>query len=330
MFQVVFMSGLFALTLAAGQVTEPVARIGQIVGVVLDDATYQPLANARVFLYPIPFPVGGRPAFVITNQDGEYVFKGVKPGSYKLGTNKLGFFPTPDVGMPLVKLADSERQVSVDLTMSKGGVLAGRILDHSGRPLRNVGVGALRVFGVAPLDQAIPSRAVDRANDLGEYRVQSLRPAQYVIVANPGQGPIGTAAGGAADSRTYFPGTLSFPKAQPITVGPAQAVTGLDFQIVTAPPFEVSGVAVDEAGRAVAGALVALDADWSLFGGPKGSSRTDPEGRFRIGFIAAGDYMLTVTGPSSESKPVTAQTPFVRISVVDADVSGLIIQIPIR
>jgi len=100
--------------------------------------------------------------------------------------------------------------------------------------------------------------------------------------------------------------------------------------MVRGPTFEVSGMAVDDAGRALAGAVVALDADWSLFGGPKGSSRTDPEGQFRIPRIAAGRYMLTVTSPADERRPVTRQTPFVRVNVIDADVSGLVVPVPIQ
>ena len=71
-------------------------------------------------------------------------------------------------------------------------------------------------------------------------------------------------------------------------------------------------------------------ADWSLFGGPKGSSRTDLEGHFRIGRIAAGRYMLTVTSPGDEPKPVTRQTPFIRVEINDADVSGLVVPVPIQ
>ena len=153
--------------------------------------------------------------------------------------------------------------------------------------MKDIWVGALRVVGFADLEHAIPSVAVARTNDVGEYRVESLRPGQHVIVANPGRGPIGPAAGGVTDSRTFFPGTLAFANAQRVTVGPATTVAGLDFKMVIAATFEVSGMVVDDAGRAVAGAVVALDADWSLFGGPKGSSRTDPDGNFRISGIAA-------------------------------------------
>lgn len=314
----------------AAQATPSAQATGQISGRVLDDATYQPLANARVFLYPDPFPVGGRLDSTMTNQDGDFSFTAIQPGSYRLGANKLGFFSTPGVGMPVVTLGGSGEQVNIDVIMSKGGVLAVRVLDQSGRPLKHIWVGALRVVGLAELEQAIPSVATAQTNDVGEYRVQSLQPGQHVIVANPGHGPIGPAAGGVTDSRTYFPGTLDFAKAQRVTIGPAQTVAGLDFQMVAAPTFEVSGIAVDYAGRALAGALVAIDADWSLFGGPKGSSRTDLEGHFRIPRIAGGSYMLTVTRPGDEIKPVTRQTPFIRVNVIDADVSGLVVPVPIQ
>ena len=172
--------------------------------------------------------------------------------------------------------------------------------------------------------------SIARTNDVGKYRVESLRPGQYVIVANPGHGPIGPDAGGITDSRTFFPGTLDFAKARRVTIGPVQTVAGLDFKMITAPTFEVSGIVADGAGRGIAGALVALVADWSMFGGPKGSSRTDPEGRFRIPRIAAGRYKLTVTSPGEEPKPVTRETPFIRVNVSDGDIRGLVVPVPIQ
>ena len=123
---------------------------------------------------------------------------------------------------------------------------------------------------------------------------------------------------------TYLPGTLDLRSAQLLSVGTSGIVDGLT--MMTSPTFEVSGIVVDKAGRPVVGALVALDARWPLFGGPKGSSQTDAKGRVRIGFIAAREYRLTVTPPGIEPSPVTRQTPFVRMTVVDADVSSLTIR----
>jgi hypothetical protein len=172
--------------------------------------------------------------------------------------------------------------------------------------------------------------AVARTNNVGEYRVESLQPGQYVIVANPGHGPVGPAAGGITDSRTFFPGTLDFSKARRVTIGPAQTVAGLDFKMLAAPTFDVSGIAVDGIGRPLADALVALRGDWSLFGGHKGSSRTDQEGYFRIPRLAAGRYKLTVTRPGEDRAPVTRQTPFIRVNVIDVDVTGLVVPVPIE
>ena len=91
----------------------------------------------------------------------------------------------------------------------------------------------------------------------------------------------------------------------------------------TAPHFEVSGIAIDEFARPVSGAIVALDADWPLFGGPKGSSETDADGGFRIGLLRPGDYRLTVTPPGTKPTPSTGWTPFVRVRLGEHDVVGL-------
>jgi hypothetical protein len=44
-----------------------------------------------------------------------------------------------------------------------------------------------------------------------------------------------------------------------------------------------------------------------------------------MGFVAAGDYRLPVTNPATKLTPAKAQTPFVRVTVVDEDLNGLVI-----
>ena len=307
---------LLSVLLVTAQASQP-ATTRQITGRVLDEA-FQPLADAKVFLHPRPYPPGSRPASTVTNVDGEYSFRNLEAGAYHLGTYKLGYFPTSG-GDKLITLTGPDERVVLDLTMSKGGTLAGRVLDQSARSLRNILVGALRITGSPELEDAAPSISTARPNDRGEYRVESLMPGEYVVVART-----------STDSRNFFPGTLDFARAQRIRVGPAETITGLDFGMLEAPAFDVSGIAVDDAGRAVPGALVALEADWRLFGGPKGSASADQEGRFLIPRVVPGRYRLTVTNPGVERRLVTFETPFIRVNVVDAAVAWLVVPVPIR
>lgn len=310
----------------SAQVGAPVD--GQIAGRVVDDSTSEPLAGVRVFLYPIPVPDDGRIASAITGEDGGFMFSAVGAGAYRLGTNRRGFYSTR--GGAVVTLSGAQDRVSVQLTMAKGGAVAGRLADQSGSPLTRAWVGALRVVGPGELEQAVPSPDTPRTNERGEYRVESLQPGDYVIIANPGHGPAGPDAGGVRDSRTFFPGTLDFAAAQRVTIGEAQVVTGLDFAMLAAPMFEVSGMVVDDAGRAVAGVEIALVGDWTLFGGRKGTSHTDSEGRFRIAGLAAGRYRLTTPSPGDDARRVNRDAPFIRVTVVDADVAGLVVPVPLR
>jgi hypothetical protein len=330
MSQTVLAAGLLALILSAGQATESSAPTGVIAGRVLDDATHQPLAGTRVFLYAIPFAADDRPPLAVTNGNGDYVFEGVTPGLYHLGAFKSGFFfPSSTGGSALVDLGIDQRRRDIDLTMSSGGVLTGRILDESGRPLSGISVGALRFDGIVRLDQAIPSLEMARTDYSGVFQVHGLIAGQYVVVAGRPSGASALAKH-VPYSLTYFPGSLDLRSAQLVSLGPGGTVGELDFTMRPASTFEVSGVAVDDAGRRVPGALVALEADWPLFGGPVGSSTTDAGGRFRIKAHAHGDYRLTVTPPGVEPTRVTRQTPFLRVRVVEADVSGLTILVPMR
>jgi hypothetical protein len=301
---------------------------GQIAGRVVDDSSSAPLAGVRVFLYPIPVPEDSRIASAVTAEDGGFMFGAVGAGDYRLGTNRRGFYSTR--GGAVVTLSGAHDRVNVQLTMARGGAVAGRLVDQSGSPLTRAWVGALRVVGPGELEQAMPSPSAERTNQRGEYRVESLQPGDYVIIANPGHGPAGPYAGGVRDSRTFFPGTLDFAAAQRLTVGAAQVVTGLDFAMLPAPMFEVSGMAVDDAGGALAGVEIVMLGDWTLFGGRKGFGRTDSEGRFRIPGLAAGRYKLTVPSPGDDARRVNWDAPFIRVTVVDGDVTGLVVPVPLR
>jgi hypothetical protein len=51
---------------------------------------------------------------------------------------------------------------------------------------------------------------------------------------------------------------------------------------------------------------------------------------FRIPLISAGEYKLMALGPGLPPRAVTRQTPFLPITVIDSDVTGLVVRIPIQ
>ena len=133
------------------------------------------------------------------------LFEHLAPGSYRLGTYKLGYLPTPVAENPLIVLNAGEARESVDLTMTQGATLAGRVFDQSGQPLKNIWVGALQIVeGTRP--RLVPSVATNQTNESGEFRVQSLLPGRYVLVANLSRRSIGAAGDGVLESLNYFPG----------------------------------------------------------------------------------------------------------------------------
>jgi hypothetical protein len=171
---------------SAGYVQSSAPTVGHIAGRVVDDTTSEPLAGVRVFLYPIPVPVDGPIASSVTGEDGGFTFNAVGAGDYRLGTNRRGFCSTR--GGAVVTLSGSGDEVSVQLTMAKGGAVAGLLLDQAGSPLTRAWVGALRVVGPGDLEHAVPSPGTARTNERGEYRVESLQPGDCVVIANPGHG----------------------------------------------------------------------------------------------------------------------------------------------
>jgi hypothetical protein len=296
-----------------------------IVGRVLDATTSRPLAAARVFLYPLPIPDGYRPVPSVTSVAGEFEFSALPAGAYRLGVNKLGFYPVAGSGSPLVTIGSCTRPATADLLMSKGGVVAGRVMAPSGVPLRNVPVGAVRVVAGSARADLVPSPSPARTNERGEYRVESLSPGEYLIVANPGR-RFG-ADYGLTDTRTFWPGTLSLDGAARVTVAGTERVEHLDFRLVAAPTFDVTASVIDHDGSAVADALVTLVDDWHLFGGEKARAVTNREGLVRMPGVPAGNYRLVASSGGERSSSPHGALP-VNIAVADADVAGIVVTIP--
>ena len=278
------LSGLIlGLILAAApstvsQVKDPNARAS---GRVLDEDTNAPISGARVV-----FAFRGRTRLqAVTDENGRYTFADLEPGPYRLTVQKAGHVPLADPSrLPTFWVVAGQSLDVITVSLRKTGAIAGRILDPSGEPLVDINVRAVKP-GTANL-----GAAASRTNDLGEFRVFGLLPGEYIIAASPQ--PFGLDSLPASPAllfSTFYPGTADAAAAQTLTVGPGQTVAGIEFRVLTASTFKVSGTVVDERGIPASGAAVRLAGDSRASGGIAagvvGEAQANAAGRFSIDHV---------------------------------------------
>ena len=141
-----------------------------------------------------------------------------------------------------------------------------------------------------------PAGQSGQTNDIGEFRISGLPAGDYYVAASPRpRSPFeqSSSSGGNSPITTFYSGSPEMAGAQAISVAAGQTVSSLEFVMVSARGFAVSGVVVDETGRPVGNAMVTLMSAGPAMLGPRGSSRTQPDGTFTIGNVAPGAYRLT-------------------------------------
>jgi carboxypeptidase family protein len=296
------------------QIKDPNA---QVRGRVLEQSTNAPISGARVV-----FAFRGRSRLqTVTDDDGRYSFAELEPGPYRLAVQKAGYVPLDAATLPTYWVVAGQTLDIATVSLQKSGAIAGRILDPSGEPLVDVNVRAMK-----PGATAVANAAASHTNDLGEFRVFGLLPGEYIIAASVQSAGLDTVlASPALVLSTYYPGTADAAAAQTLTVGAGQTVAGIEFRVLTAGTFKVSGVVVDDRGMPIAGASVRLAGDSRVSGGIAagviGGTRSTATGKFSINNVRSGAYYATATAPPSDP---------VEVIVNDADVDSVTIVIHSR
>lgn len=337
-----------SLTLPQAPEAQPPAADARVAGRVRDAESNLPIAGASVTLVPTsprPSSRGLIPRQAFTDDDGRFTFEALVPGRFSISAQKTGF-ALDSSDTRTINVAAGRSIVGIELALRKAGLITGRILDARGDPLSGIRVVASRrISGQG--DRAVGMMAhASETNDLGDFRIAGLPAGEYVVIATPLPPPPFDQAPAAADTvlaPTFYPGTTDRDAAHVVTIGWGEIVGGLDFPIVSAPAFRISGVVVDEEGRPLADVMVLL-MDLRAGGAPTPfMARTNQDGSFRIGGVVSGIYRLSavmtsmqwsvaggvaVGGAAAVSRGPSMPAP-IEVQVSNADVTGLKIVQPV-
>jgi Carboxypeptidase regulatory-like domain len=283
---------------------------GRIVGRILSAETGTPLRRAQV---RVSGPdIGSKAA--LSDAQGRYEFKDLPAGRFTLSASKAGYVNIQygqnrpfESGRP-IELAEKQVIDKADISMPRGSVISGRIVDEFGEPVADAMVAAMRQTWAAGRRRFVPAGRPGQTNDLGQFRMYGLPPGDYYVSATLRNAEmmmfdIMGAQGGPTGSLptsgyapTYFPGTASPTEAQKVTLIVGQEAHQTDFALLPVRLSRVSGVVMTSDGKPVENAMVNLvplsrtgDIGMMMMAS---SSRTTKEGHFTVNSVAPGDYTL--------------------------------------
>ncbi len=302
-------------------------KLADIEGKVLDAATNQPLASARVILLrtdrgpavisqklweAVPGP-GGQDSkadtlAVLTGIDGTFRFKLEVPAKFSLFADYGGYVRS-SAGRHEVGL-EGNKGIIIRLTPEQ--TISGRVIDvDTGEPVRGLAVVACRYlsFGSGRMLVAAGSGTTDGD---GNYRIKGLTPGEYYIGIRP---PFGEKIGEPTPvkdfktavqityARSWYPGVPRREEAAPITVSAGGGAEGIDFKVAKRRTASVRGRVFLAGGTLAAeeSILVFLEQIDRRFGAAMFSTtargQVRPGAGYQIDRLSPGTYWLQAHTP---------------------------------
>lgn len=311
------------------------AGTGHIRGRVVSAVTGAPLRGAEITLSASEPRVH---KLTSTDLNGRYEFSDLPAAHYNLIARKPGFVALRfgakgplDRGTPIELLA-AQTRAGVDLSLPRGSVIAGEVVDEFGEPILNATVRAMRYQSFGGQRRLVAASGSRLTDDAGRYRIFGLLPGSYYVSAvAPAPGAKEAEADKAPDEAngyapTYYPGTSDVARAQRVTVALGEELPNISFLLNPTRTARISGMVTDSKSQPLTGAKIlltrhegALGFRASYEGHPK------PDGGFEISNVPPGTYVLQIraTTIGTSNDPEFASVPVV---VAGRDVTDLILQ----
>jgi hypothetical protein len=199
--------------------------------------------------------------------------------------------------------ADAQQRES---NPSEFGTVTGRLLSADGSAASGVRVMAVPVSNSGEGNPAEVLEAITQSDASGAYRLDHLSPGRYYIRA------------GLVDLPTYYPGSTNPNEARVITVARGSTQSGIDFSLLRTAGVKLSGRVVldprQQPSPELRRVMLARGAPFVA------EAPTDETGKFEFSRVPPGSYSVVIRGVAAVKG----------IQVGDKDVTGIVIQVPLR
>jgi hypothetical protein len=203
--------------------------------------------------------------------------------------------------------------------------VSGRVVDELGEPVANAQVWLQQMRFYQGRRQLVFLSSA-RTDDTGLYRIASIVPGDYVVVAyfretwasDDNKETLGYAP-------SYFPSSANPGDAQRLKVAAGQEATAIDITLVAGRAAAIAGTLTGSDGLPLGGASVSLRQELM---GPNGgtmsmvsSTRVAEDGTFTLRNVPPGEYQIGATGSPAGDRP--SESASTTIVMSGRDVHGL-------
>jgi hypothetical protein len=332
---------LLCTTLCVAQISPPAApeEPASIEGVVLSDATGQPLRRAEVALRPAEAANGG--LVQKTDESGSFSFPQVAPGRYSITVLRDGYLRQTSGRRdgykmpPIISVHPGDAIRSFTFRMTPWAVVSGRVKFDDAEPAVNVSIQLYHEF-YSRGRHGYALAASTKTDDRGDYRVHGLEAGAYYVAALY-QAPLpppdakeqrrpdssGNPAPELSYAVTFFPEVQKLADAVAVRLTPGQEVAGIDIFLTLVHTVRIHGrVTSGLTGKVVPEPSITLrwnDPDNTGSVSAPVNITFEADHNFEIKGVTTGPY-LVITTAVDDGKALSARTP---ISVADADIANL-------
>jgi hypothetical protein len=275
---------------------------GQIAGTVVSAKTGELLRSVSLTVRGVRRrgQATGRPVMreAVSGMDGRFLVTGLPAGDYDVVAIKPGYGSAyafrPQARL---RLGANESRDDVVIRLQPSAVVTGRVFDAYGEPLPEARVHAVtrRYFPGRQPRWTTTQQA--RTNDLGEYRLHSLEPGKYVLVAQAPRASSPRGVGYAEFAPSYYLNAPSLEQAAQLRLAYGAEQNGVDFRLEPSPETLVRGIIIDRVSGEPCGNCPVQVSDENAMLGFDFSAGPTQEGIFALHGLRPAPHALIIHMP---------------------------------